>query len=387
MSWISTGLFLLAGTFIAYVLFGYPLLLAFMSSRRRNPVHRAFKARTVSILLPVWNGEQWIEAKLKSIAELDYPAELIETIVISDGSTDDTEELVRECAAAARLIAIPKSGKAVAINAGLKQATGEILLFTDVRQQLHPNSLRRLIECFADPTVGVASGELVILKGERREEANVGLYWRYEKWIRERLSRIDSVIGATGAIYAMRRELAVPLPPDTLLDDVFLPLAAFFRGYRVILDRHAWAFDYPTSLDSEFRRKVRTLAGNYQLLKFYPQLLGPRNRMWLHYMSHKFARLMLPFGTILLFVSSFGLPPYWRAAALLSQCSFYGLGILNTIIPETWLLKRLSSLIYTFLALQTAAVCALVQFLSGTRGIWKQTRVEAVVPHDPPALR
>ncbi len=213
------------------------------------------------------------------------------------------------------------------------------------------------------------------------------MYWRYEKWIRERLSRIDSVIGATGAIYAMRRELAVTLPPETLLDDVFLPMAAFFRGFRVILDRNAWAFDYPTSLDSEFRRKVRTLAGNYQLLRFYPQLLGPENRMWLHFVSHKFARLLVPYAAVLLLITSFGLPPYWKLAALISQGLFYGLGAADMITPEAWKVKRVSSLIHTFLVLQAAAVCALFQFLSGLQGVWKQTRVEAAVTQHPPSLR
>ncbi len=163
MSWISTGLFLVAATFIGYVLFGYPLLLGVISRHRGKPVHRAFEARTVSIVMPVWNGARWIEAKLKSIAGLNYPAERIETIVISDGSTDETERIVSAYSARVKLIVLPKGGKAAALNAGLKQASGEIVFFTDVRQRLDTNSLRSLVECFADPTVGVVSGELVIL--------------------------------------------------------------------------------------------------------------------------------------------------------------------------------------------------------------------------------
>ena len=145
------------------------------------------------------------------------------------------------------------------MNTALAQAKGEILFFTDVRQQFHPDSLANLVACFADPEVGVVSGELVIRDGTGIEEASVGLYWKYEKWIRKQLSRLDSIMGATGCIYAMRRELAIPLPEGTLNDDMYLPLEAFFRGYRVILDDSALAFDYPTPLASEFRRKVRTL--------------------------------------------------------------------------------------------------------------------------------
>lgn len=376
---IATGLFLLSAASIVYVLFGYPLLLAVLSRHERRPVERRFEPRRVSILLPVWNGEPWIRQKLESIAALDYPRELVEVIVISDGSTDRTEQIVREFSGV-RLITLPRGGKALALNAGLEEAGGEILFFTDVRQQLDPSALRSLVECFADPSVGVASGELVILRGARSEEADVGLYWRYEKWIRERLSRIDSVIGATGAIYAMRRELAKPMPPETLLDDVFLPLAAFFQGYRVILDRRARAYDYPTSLDSEFRRKVRTLAGNYQLLGFYPELLGPRNRMWFHYVSHKFGRLMLPFALLLLLAVSFGLPGGWGRVAVLVQTVFYAAAALDLAVPQGLRVKRLTSIVRTFVVLQAAALCAISFFFVGPGSLWRQTRVGKARP-------
>ncbi len=378
MSWIPLGLCLLGAAFIAYVLAGYPLLLAVLSRYNEKPVRRNFQARTVSILLPVWNGEAFLGAKLESIARLDYPAGMVETIIVSDGSTDATEQIAASWTGEqTKVIVIQKSGKAMALNAAMKEAGGEILFFTDVRQRLHPACLRSLVECFGDPGVGVASGELIILSGERQEEANVGLYWRYEKWIRERLSRIDSVIGATGAIYAMRRELAVPLPPGTLLDDVFLPLAAFFRGYRVILDRYAWAYDYPVALHSEFRRKLRTLAGNYQLLRFYPQLLSSRNRMWIHFISHKLARLFLPHAMLLIAVATFWLQEPYRKIMLCIQGLFYGAALLDTLIPEGFALKRITSLVRTFVVLQAAALSALLLLVARSQQIWKPTKVKA----------
>ena len=155
----------------------------------------------------------------------------------------------------------------------MDHAGGEILFFTDVRQTLAADSLRNLIANFADPKVGVVSGELVILDKAGHEDAQVGLYWKYEKWLRKRLSRIDSLPGATGCIYAMRRELAGPLPPDCLLDDVYLPMIAFFRGRRLVLDETAKAYDTAISRETEFWRKVRTQAGVYQLLGWFPQLL------------------------------------------------------------------------------------------------------------------
>jgi cellulose synthase/poly-beta-1,6-N-acetylglucosamine synthase-like glycosyltransferase len=325
------------------------------------------------VLLPVSNGEAWLAAKLESILALDYPRELLQIIVIVNGSTDRSEEIaLRYAPRGVDLIRLERAGKAEAINAGLASARGEILFFTDVRQPLDPASLARLVECFADPAVGAASGELFIGEGETREEADTGLYWRYEKWIRKRQSAIDSVLGATGCIYAMRRELAAPLPPGTLLDDVYLPLAAFFRGYRVILEEAARAYDRPTSLAAEFRRKVRTQAGVYQLLRAYPALLGPRNRMWIHFVSHKLGRLVAPFALIAAALASFGLAPPWRTAALAVQAGFYGLGLVDAAVPGGWALKRLTSPVRTFLVLMAAALAAASILFRPGQELWKQ---------------
>ena len=339
------ALFLLSVGFCAYTLFGYPLLLGLMARWRARPVRKAAWPATVSVILPVHNGERWMAAKLESILALHYPAELVEILVVSDGSTDSTETIVRRFTDRAKIefLAVPKGGKAAALNTALARGTGEILFFTDVRQELHKDSLANLIACFADPQVGVASGELVIRDGTGHEEESVGLYWKYEKWIRRQLSRLDSMPGATGCIYAMRRELASPLPEGTLNDDMYLPLGAFFEGFRVIMDESALAFDYPTPLAAEFRRKVRTLAGVYQIVGSYPALLGPGNRMWIHFVSHKLARLLMPWAMIVAAVASFGLPAPWRFWAIGVQAFAYTLALADAWLPPNFPLRRLTS--------------------------------------------
>jgi len=376
MATMAVAAFLGGAAFLLYVLFGYPLLLGLLSGRERRPVRKGPAQKSVSVLLPVRNGEAWICKKLESILALEYPRELIEILVISNGSTDGTDSVVEEFAGrGVRLLRLEEGSKAKALNLAIRQAVGEILFFTDVRQELEPASLAHLVSCFADPEVGVASGELVIREGESREESNVGLYWRYEKFIRRRLSCLDSVFGATGCIYAMRRELAVPLPENSLLDDMYLPLAAFFRGYRVIFEERARAFDYPTALASEFRRKVRTLAGNYQILRAYPGLLGTGNRMWIHYVSHKFARLLLPFALLLVAVSSFGLPGVWAPLAVGSQALFYGIALADPWVRETSVFKRISSPIRTFTVLMAATGCAVSILFVPANRLWKRTEV------------
>jgi biofilm PGA synthesis N-glycosyltransferase PgaC len=373
------ALFFASVAFALYTAAGYPMLLAMWARLRSRPVQRKFTPQTVTILLPVRNGERWLRAKLESLFALEYPRELIEILVISDGSTDNTEEIAAEYASAGKieLLSIARGGKAVALNAGIERARGDILFFTDVRQALAPNSLRNLVACFADPTVGAASGELVIRDGETLEELSVGLYWKYEKWLRKRESRIDSVMGATGCIYAMRRALAVALPAGTLVDDMFLPLAAFFRGYRVILDDTALAFDYPTALDAEFRRKVRTQAGVYQIMGLYPELLTPRNRMWFAFVSHKLARLLLPFALLVAAATTPALEEPWRAWAIAAQALFYGLAIADWWMPPGFWGKRLTSPLRSFVVLLAAAFCATFVLFRPTGSLWKDTQVRS----------
>ena len=306
---MSIPFFLGSILLILYVFAAYPLFLGFLAQLRNRPVQRGRYQPAVSVILAVHNGERYLARKLDSILALDYPREKMEIVVVSDGSTDGTDRIAGSFApSGVRLLRVNQGGKALALNAGIAASHHDVLVFTDVRQTLAPDSLALLMENLSDPKVGAASGELVIRQGDSQEEASVGLYWRYEVWIRRRLSAIDSIFGATGAYYALRRKLAVTIPADTLLDDVYLPLAAFFRAYRLVVDSRVHMFDVPTRLPDEFWRKVRTLAGNYQIMKAYPRLLCPGwlsgNRMWLHFVSYKLARLWVPFLFPVVLISS-----------------------------------------------------------------------------------
>lgn len=379
---VAGGLFVAATLFILYTLAGYPLLL-FVLARHERPIVRKFEPKLVSILLPVRNGERWIREKLESILALNYPRDQVEVLVISDGSTDQTEAYAREFESrGVQVYSIAASGKAIALNALMEKAHGEILFFTDVRQRLEADSLRNLVACFADPSVGVVSGELVILDASGREDSEVGLYWKYEKAIRKQLSRIDSIPGATGCIYAIRRELAHPLPPDCLLDDVHLPMGAFFSGRRLILEESAKAFDITTSHQTEFRRKVRTLAGVYQILFAFPRLLGPGNRMWIHFVSHKFARLLLPFALLVVAISSFWLPGIWAKIAILAQVAIYVLALTDAWLPKA--VRRISSPARTFVVLMLATLCASSILILPASRFWSAatgaTRTDAAQP-------
>jgi cellulose synthase/poly-beta-1,6-N-acetylglucosamine synthase-like glycosyltransferase len=354
------------------------MLLSLLARWNPKPVRKRSMDSTVTVLLAVCNGEKWIRSKLESILRLDYPPSRMQILAISDGSTDRTDSIVAEFGGkGVELLRVPHGGKAAALNAGMARATGEILFFTDVRQQLEPDALRNLVACLGDPAVGGASGHIVLVQTDGGGEADMGLYWRFEKWMRDKLTAAGSLLVATGCIYALRRELARPLPVGALIDDAYLPLAAIFAGYRFVFERQAIAYDYPTQLNMEFQRKVRTLAGLFQLVRSCPKLLNILTPVGFHFFSYKLGRLLLPYALLLAALSSFWLPYPWAAVAIGGQLLFYGLAVADPWVPAGLALKRLTSACRTFTVLVGAAFCAgSVLFVPADR-LWKVTQVKA----------
>jgi cellulose synthase/poly-beta-1,6-N-acetylglucosamine synthase-like glycosyltransferase len=370
---LSITVFAFAAATMFYVLFGYPLLLNWLAGRASNPVHKDDKLRTVSFVIAVYNGEKFLERKLKTILSLNYPRELMDIMVVSDGSTDRTDEIARSFAGAGVMfMRVSHAGKAAALNAAVPCVSGEILVLCDVRQTLEPDCLRNVIACFGDPKVGSVSPKTIIVEGDSHEEATTSAYWRYEDWIRQRHTLIDSTFGYSGAFAAMRRSLWVPLPPGTLLDDVYVPLKAFFQGYRILYEPKATMYDFPTVLQSEFRRKVRLQAGLYQMLKMMPELLSSRNRMRLHFLSAKYGRIVVPYCMIAIALATFGLPAPWRAWAAWGQVAFYALAALDQLVPDRFSLKKLTSPIRTFVVLMAASLAAVRVYFVSPTSLWKE---------------
>jgi cellulose synthase/poly-beta-1,6-N-acetylglucosamine synthase-like glycosyltransferase len=211
----------------------------------------------------------------------------------------------------------PSSGKAVALNHGVRVARGDVLVFTDVRQEIQPGAIEDLIRSLASPDVGAVAGSLVLSAGNRRE----GLYeryWRLERDLRAGEAAWDSAIGVSGALYALKRELWQPLPPGLILDDVWVPFQVIRAGKRVAFSQQATATDRGAASDAgELARKVRTLTGNYQLLAWMPWLLNPwRNRVWWQFVSHKVLRLLTPLAVAAALVGAGMLLPVTASVAI-----------------------------------------------------------------------
>ena len=337
--WLSIGL-------IAYVYVGYPALLGAWALVSRRGVDDASDAGddsarpvpAVSIIIAARNEARRLPARIENLLASDYPRDRMQIIVASDGSTDATVDALAPYASTVELIMLPPGGKARALNAAVARARHPILVFADARQRFAPDTIRRLVRHFARLSVGAVSGELVIDCGGSTIAEGVGAYWQYEKWLRRREAVVGSTLGVTGAVYAMRRILWEPLPPDTILDDVLGPMRIVLRQFRVIFDATALAFDEAASdAATETRRKVRTLAGNFQLIALEPRLLVPFvNPVWLQFMSHKIGRLFVPYALVALFGASAWLalssPLY--AAAFVAQLAFYGLAIYGAVLDR-----------------------------------------------------
>jgi cellulose synthase/poly-beta-1,6-N-acetylglucosamine synthase-like glycosyltransferase len=370
--------FLGAAAAITYILVIYPLVLAWMAARRGRPIKKkASLVAPVTVIVPVRNGERWVRRKIESILSLDYPRELLEILFVSDGSTDATEPVIQSYSdKGIQLLTVPRGGKPAALNAAVPQARGEFLFLTDVRQSLDPACLRQLVSCMADPEVGVVSGNLLISKGKNREQASTSLYWRYENWIRGNLSRLDSMLGATGPVYLIRRSLYVPIPADSLLDDVFLPMSVHVKGYRLVQEERAIAVDEPTDIGSEFRRKVRTQAGILQFIASFPAWHRPANRMRLAFLSLKLGRLCLPYFLAILLLSAFLLPYPWNVAAATPQVAFWLLAASDSLMPEHSFAKKLTAPAAAFASLAIAALLAWKILFVPPNRIWVEARAQ-----------
>lgn len=360
---------------LAYTYVGYPLAIGVLA-RLRPMQTRPDDGYTpmVSVLIPAYNVAGYLDAKIDSLLALDWPADKLEILVLSDASTDATDEILARRAAADPRVrwvrADKRSGKPAALNRLKQGARGEVLLLTDARQPLEPTALRALVRHLADPEVGAVSGNLV-LSGE----AGSGVYWRYENWIREQEGRFRSMVGVTGPIYALRKDALPDLPEDIILDDVFTPMTLRLRGQKVLFEKGAVATDLAFDDDREFGRKARTLAGNYQVFSRMPALLVPGlNPSFFETFSHKVLRLAGPWLLAGLAAStvSQALSPDEDESALwtlamrgmaLGQLGFYGLAAVG---PAG---GKLAGAARTFVVMNGAALVGLWRHLRGAQRV------------------
>ena len=363
---------------VAFAYVGYPITVALLAKFRPAPlIGNSTPANSVTVVLATFNELANLQRRVKELLGLLQTCGVRgELVVVSDGCTDGTRKfLAAQRHPALVVVELPaRRGKAAAVTEGCKVASGEVILLADARQSWDSQAVSNLLAVFADSRVGAASGELH-LEPSVGVIGGVGIYWRFEKWIRQNESRSGSCVGVSGSISAVRKSLFKPIPEGTILDDVFLPMSVVWKGSRVVYVKNAKAYDRLPDLPSrEFRRKVRTQTGNFQLLSMWPALLSPfSNPIWFRYICHKVLRLVAPWALLLAFIVSFLIqsPPFDALAWL--QSGIYLTAALALGFPNAIQSPKLQSL-GSFLLLNAATWVAFWVWVSGrAKTSWEKT--------------
>ncbi len=339
-------LFSLSGLLLAhtFALYGLSLRLLARHGRQTPPpaAPGALDLPHVTVVVAAHDEEACIGAKLQNFQALDYPRDKLDIIVGSDGSTDRTEAIVERFAARdprIRLSAAPRGGKSAVLNRCIPMARGTWVLLTDANTMLRQDALKVLARHLGDPGLGAVAGRLVLTRprGELPAAEGEGLYWRYETRLKIAEAELGIVLGANGALYALKRALFTPLPPETIVDDLVIPLRLTIAGHALRYEPEALAFEEAeASLAGESRRRARIAAGNFQSLAWLFPLLSPRRGRWAYaFWSHKVLRWCAPFLLLIALLSNAALAGQGRfwLAALALQCLFYGLALLGALLP------------------------------------------------------
>jgi poly-beta-1,6-N-acetyl-D-glucosamine synthase len=377
--WLSL---LLAG----YTFAGYPLLVIWRAGRAAPAPSAAPDPApdlpNITVVVAARNEAARIGARVQNLLDSDYPPHRLQVLVADDGSNDGTADVVREFGdPRVRVHRLEQAGgKATAITAAMAVVDSEITVFADARQRFAVGALRELARPFADESIGAVAGELVIgdasTAAKGHAVASNGIYWKIERSLREAEARLGWAHAASGAIYAIRTSLFRPIPPGLLLDDMYTPLQIVRQGQRICMARSAVAFDSASdALGQEFRRKLRTLTGNWQLIAAQPWLLSPRrNPVFFAWVSHKFARLVAPWALLAaLLTAALAVGPLAQLAFWL-QLAAYLLAIAAIVFPHATRRIPLAGAAGSFLALNAAALLSLPVWL-GRRDLgqlWKR---------------
>lgn len=376
----AAAIFWLSAFGLAWVYAGYPVTLALAGRWRALPRARAPMTPTVSVLIAAHDEADRIAEKVANVRASSYPADRLEVVMASDGSTDATVEAARRGGADV-VLELPREGKLAALNAAAARSSGEILVFTDADSSFEPDALARLVSNFADPQVGGVAGNLVRTAAEGLG-AGEGLYWRYEQWIKRLEDRLGSAVSATGQLYAIRRELFRPSPVVEGTDDFVISTQVVTAGRRLAFDPEARVTTVPPeSGRAELRRKVRLMnRGLRAAFSLGPLLLPWRGGLYgLQVLSHKVLRRLVPLFLLGALASSARLAVAGRRAwwtALAPQLAWYALAALGALGRERpWGRRRLLTTPYYFCLANTAAGIAVISVVRGRRYVvWQPER-------------
>ncbi len=383
MGWIIA--FWISCIVLFYVYFGYPILILFLSKLIPRPFVKfsedelkdASMLPAISIFIPAYNEEHVIEKKIRNTLELDYPKDKIEIVVASDGSDDKTVEIAKLYSDKIRLIAYDmREGKTSLINKTIPKLKGEIIIFSDASAMLAVNALKNLISPFKDATIGSVSGLYILRDASSTSRAEgEGFYWHYETFLKTNESTFYSILGAHGALYALRKSLFRTLPARAINDDYILPMYGVQQKKRAVYEPGAIATEETTtSVEGEMKRRIRISVGNFQQLILLRKLLNPfRGRIAFEFLSHKFLRSFSFLFMIILFISNIFIPIPGFRIFLPLQILFYAVGLSGVIFFKNKKMPVLFMIPFYLIIINYAALIGLFKYLSRTQKVtWER---------------
>lgn len=376
-------LFLSSVFLILYVYAGYPILLVIL--------HRVWGVKPrvqkeieplVTLIISAYNEEKIIAQKIENSLSLDYPKDRLEVIVISDKSSDATDDIVRTFAeTGVKLLQMPeRSGKTVGLNVCIPQAKGEIIIFSDANAMYDKYVVRKMVRNFADETVGVVTGESrYVFDEDDRSTTSENIYWKYELALKRLESELGSLVGGDGAIYAIRKKLYRQLQPSDLSDFVN-PLQIIAQGYRNVYEEKAFSYEKGgESFEKEFRRKVRIVNRAWRGMMSTRHLLNPFRHGFfaVQAISHKLLRWLVPFFMAFALISNFFLmngESFFRLI-LFSQLAFYFFALVGLLRKKNEHIARIFYIPYYFCLVNWASLRGILENYSGkTYTIWSTVR-------------
>lgn len=344
------------------------------SRNRRTPTPSASELPAISIIVPAYNEEKVLPEKIENLRNLDFPSDRVQVIFISDGSSDNTNQILQDVDGEFECILLQqRQGKANALNQAVARAKNPILLFCDASTLLEGDVVRKLVRHFADPRVGVVCGA-VVYRATADAQQTEGAYWKYESALRMMEARLGAILNASGCIYALRRECYSPIPQSTILEDFVIPMRARRLGFSVLYDPEAVAVEFPAStVSGEFARRVRLAVGSFSAIG---DLIRVPWRGFTPFalISHKLLRWLVPFFAVGLLLSSIALVHNrFYGLALAAQILFYAWAGLGYFLYEQMRRVRYGLIAYFVFAMHLAFLVGFLRCVARSdKAVWQK---------------
>jgi len=332
----------------------------------------------ISIVISAYNEESVIQEKLENCITLDYPRDRLEIIFASDGSTDSTNRIIEEYASERiKFISLPRMGKVNVLNEVIPITNGEIIVFSDANTIYNKDALIELVKHFDNKQIGCVCGNLKLINPNTHEVDGESIYWKYEKWIKKSESKLGIVVGANGAIYAIRKHLVDTLPTNTINDDFHISMGNFTKGFSVIFSERAIGSEYiAKDFTSEFKRHIRDGAGHYREMRYYSSLLNPiRGKYFFSYFSHRVLRWLVPFFMIGIFLLNVMLAHnYYYLLLLYGQVAFYLASFIIFILKSYNINVGILNIVLFFVSTNIALFIGFMKNIFGLQSVkWDST--------------